>query len=322
MSYLRTLRTSRSLTFLDLAQLAGLPARSLAEAEYGLGTLAWSEWERLALVLGVPAGDLAPPRQPTQARSLGRLDVSGLPALIALAMAATLATSTLQGGLPTLSLPRSSPQTTAPAPTGASGVSAGLSLSPASAGAPGAAQAYLADLAARANTPAEPVAPALLRSATPREPTPPRFQLTAAGPKGNPLQPAAGQVVITQGYGVGSHALADVWGAVDLAVDGDGDGYAEPAATWYTPVVATHDGVVHVTMDSYPAGNHIWIADAASGWRSGYSHLAIVTVISGQYVRAGTVIGMVGSTGVASGPHLDYQVWNGVTNVDPTELVQ
>jgi murein DD-endopeptidase MepM/ murein hydrolase activator NlpD len=38
-------------------------------------------------------------------------------------------------------------------------------------------------------------------------------------------------------------------------------------------------------------------------------------------VRAGEVIGLAGSTGEASGPHLDYQVWDGEVNVDPTALV-
>jgi murein DD-endopeptidase MepM/ murein hydrolase activator NlpD len=149
----------------------------------------------------------------------------------------------------------------------------------------------------------------------------PAFLLSEAGPLGCPVQPAAGRVVITQGYGVGSHAPAETWGAVDLAVDGNGDGYAEPGASWYAPVVATHDGIVTASLDSYPAGNHVWVNEPAGVWRSGYAHLAIVTVASGQFVRAGEQIGMIGSSGVSSGPHLDYQVWRGGTNIDPTSLV-
>jgi murein DD-endopeptidase MepM/ murein hydrolase activator NlpD len=61
---------------------------------------------------------------------------------------------------------------------------------------------------------------------------------------------------------------------------------------------------------------------AADGiWRTGYSHLAIVTVIDGQQIQAGDMIGLMGSTGFASGPHLDYQVWRGEVNIDPTTLV-
>ena len=126
---------------------------------------------------------------------------------------------------------------------------------------------------------------------------------------------------MTQGYGVGSHAPSAVWGAVDLAIDGNGDGYAEPGASWYTPVVATHAGVVRVTLDSWPAGNHVWVQASESAWRSGYSHLALVTVVDGQRVQAGEVLGLLGSSGWSSGPHLDYQVWHGDENIDPTELV-
>jgi hypothetical protein len=326
MSPLRTLRTSRSLTFLDLARLADIPARTLAEAEYGLGTLSWGEWERLALVLGVGSADIAPPRRP-QARALalpGSL-AAGAPTLAALALATTLATATLQGQLPQMRLPAMPiPQLSLDAPTADAANALGpLRLSPAAPLSLSATQANLAAIAERAAAPREPIAPALLLAPTPAQPAPatPQFQLTAAGPSGCPVRPSAGHVVITQGYGVGSHAPTDVWGAVDLAVDTDGDGYAEPGSSWYAPVVATHTGTVRVDLDTYPAGNHVWVSDEASGWRTGYSHLAIITVISGQHVRAGEVIGMVGSSGTSSGPHLDYQVWKGEVNVDPTGLV-
>jgi murein DD-endopeptidase MepM/ murein hydrolase activator NlpD len=140
----------------------------------------------------------------------------------------------------------------------------------------------------------------------------PAFQLTDAGPMGCPVKPTAGRVIMTQGYGVGSHVPAEVWGAIDLAVEGD---------SWYQPIVATHDGHVTVTPDSYPAGNHIWVNEPGGVWRTGYSHLAIVTVVSGQFVRAGEQIGLMGSSGLSTGPHLDYQVWRGGVNIDPTWLV-
>jgi len=138
-------------------------------------------------------------------------------------------------------------------------------------------------------------------------------------PHGNPLQ--APQTVITQGYGVGTHAPAEVWGAIDLALDGDGDGRADPAATWNQPIYATHRGVVRVTPNSDPAGNHVWITNAA--YRTGYAHLASFAVADGQEVRRGDLIGTIGSTGMSSGPHLDYQVWvwdgGQWVNVNPLE---
>ncbi|NTU84383.1 MAG: M23 family metallopeptidase [Chloroflexales bacterium] len=149
----------------------------------------------------------------------------------------------------------------------------------------------------------------------------PAFTLSEQGPLGCPVKPARGAVVMTQGYGVGTHAPAEIWGAIDLAVDGDGDGYAEVASSWYVPIVATHDGTVTVSLDSDPAGNNVSISEPGGVWRTSYSHLALVTVVSGQFVRAGEQIGLMGSTGKASGPHLDYQVWRGGVNIDPTALV-
>ncbi|MEF3274216.1 MAG: M23 family metallopeptidase [Chloroflexus sp.] len=124
-------------------------------------------------------------------------------------------------------------------------------------------------------------------------------------PSGNPLR--AANTVLTQGYGVGTHAPASVWGAVDLALDGDGDGKADPAGTWNQPVYATHAGRVTLTRDSWPGGNHIWITN--DQYRTGYAHLAGFAVSDGQWVSRGDLIGYVGSTGMSSGPHLDYQVW-------------
>jgi murein DD-endopeptidase MepM/ murein hydrolase activator NlpD len=124
-------------------------------------------------------------------------------------------------------------------------------------------------------------------------------------PQGNPLQ--AANTVMTQGYGVGSHAPAAIWGAVDLAIDGNGDGSADPDGSLQHPVYATHAGVVALAPNSWPAGNHIWVSN--SRYRTGYSHLAGFAVDEGQAVRAGDLIGYIGSTGQSSGPHLDYQVW-------------
>lgn len=134
-------------------------------------------------------------------------------------------------------------------------------------------------------------------------------QTTSDRPVGNPLR--SPRSIITQGYGVGTHAPAEAWGAVDLAIDGDGDGVAgspaDLAASQGAPIYATHRGVVRVTPNSVPAGNHVWVT--GDGWKTGYAHLSSFSVESGQTVQRGDQIGTVGSTGQSSGPHLDYQVW-------------
>ncbi|HJZ48133.1 MAG TPA: M23 family metallopeptidase [Roseiflexaceae bacterium] len=134
-------------------------------------------------------------------------------------------------------------------------------------------------------------------------------------PSGNPL--GLPNTIITQGYGVGSHAPANIWGAVDLAIDGDGDGKADPQGTEGTPVYATQAGVVQLASNTYPAGNHIWVI--GDHFKTGYSHLKGFAVQDGQAVKRGDLIGYVGSTGESSGPHLDYQVWKDGVNVNPLD---
>lgn len=290
-----------------------------------------------------------PPRRPQAALAqapwsiTATLPPAALPGLLALALAGSIAAANLQGlpsiRLPSIRLPAleqpvllapERPTNSPPGPTEATtAAAAGHALHTAldllhdySAQRHG--QATLRAILDKAAH--EPISPALLLAPPPPQAIPlpagrPRFRLSERGPLGCPVQPTSGKVVMTQGYGVGTHAPAAIWGAVDLAIDGNGDGLAEPGPSWYAPVVATLDGLVTVTLNSYPAGNHVWVRSRNSPWRTGYSHLALVTVISGQIVRAGDVIGMIGSSGESSGPHLDYQVWYGEQNIDPTELV-
>ena len=134
-------------------------------------------------------------------------------------------------------------------------------------------------------------------------------------PWGNPTDSTA--AVMTQGYGVGTHAPAAVWGAIDIALDGNGDGKSDPASSDGAPVYATMRGVVKVTPNSNPGGNHVWVI--GDRYKTGYAHLKAFAVQTGQVVDRGTLIGYMGSTGHSSGPHLDYQVWKDGVNQNPLE---
>jgi len=135
----------------------------------------------------------------------------------------------------------------------------------------------------------------------------PAPEIPADVPHGNPLQ--AANTLVSQDYnGVFSHTPENVWGALDLIIDGNGNGIADdPGATRNHPVYATHRGVVTASWDTYPAGNHVWVTN--DQYRTGYAHLETILVEPNQTVERGTQIGTVGSTGQSSGPHLDYQVW-------------
>lgn len=73
-----------------------------------------------------------------------------------------------------------------------------------------------------------------------------------------------------------------------------------------TEVVAALDGVVTFAGWRGAYGQLIEI-DHGDGYSTRYAHLSAILVQYGQIVRAGQVIGLVGSTGRSTGPHLHFE---------------
>lgn len=73
------------------------------------------------------------------------------------------------------------------------------------------------------------------------------------------------------------------------------------------PVVASADGVVAL-LDSRPDYGNLIIIDHGSGLTTRYAHLSGFRVTLGQRVKRGQLIGLVGRSGRATGPHLHYEV--------------
>ncbi|MEF3306336.1 M23 family metallopeptidase [Paenibacillus sp. GYB003] len=80
------------------------------------------------------------------------------------------------------------------------------------------------------------------------------------------------------------------------------------AAKEGTPVQATNDGIVALADSLYLTGNAIYI-DHGMGLFSQYAHLSELRVKTGDRVKKGDIIGLVGSTGFSTGPHLHFTFW-------------
>jgi murein DD-endopeptidase MepM/ murein hydrolase activator NlpD len=79
------------------------------------------------------------------------------------------------------------------------------------------------------------------------------------------------------------------------------------AAPTGTPVNATADGVVVIAGWVRGYGNGIYI-DHGNGISTRYGHLSRIDVVVGQIIKQGQHLGLVGSTGRSTGPHLHYEV--------------
>lgn len=88
-----------------------------------------------------------------------------------------------------------------------------------------------------------------------------------------------------------------------------------------TAVVAMNRGIVRLTMDHFFTGKGV-ILDHGLGLFSMYFHLSTVDVMQGQMVEKGQLIGKVGATGRATGPHLHWGVRLNGSRIDPYSLLK
>lgn len=95
-----------------------------------------------------------------------------------------------------------------------------------------------------------------------------------------------------------------------------GTDYAAPRGT---PITVTAGGVVE--QSGFTAGNGNFVKVKHNGtYSTQYLHMSKILVRRGQRVTQGQVIGLVGSTGLATGPHVCYRFWKNGKQVDALRL--
>lgn len=91
------------------------------------------------------------------------------------------------------------------------------------------------------------------------------------------------------------------------------------AGWWKTPIYATANGVVVKAGVNGAYGNFIEI-DHGNGFRSRYGHLSKLKVKKGDLVTLEQEIGLMGSTGRSTSPHLHYEIWFNGKPINPLKI--
>lgn len=106
------------------------------------------------------------------------------------------------------------------------------------------------------------------------------------------------------------HPVQQIWKAHK------GTDYAAP---YGTPISTTAAGIVEQT--GYTAGNGNFVKVKHNKvYSTQYLHMSRILVRRGQHVNQGQTIGLVGSTGLATGPHVCYRFWKNGVQVDALRL--
>ena len=94
-----------------------------------------------------------------------------------------------------------------------------------------------------------------------------------------------------------------------------GTDYAAPKGT---PIMTTANGTIHLASYSKGNGNFVKVKHNST-YTTQYLHMSKIKpgIRKGVYVKQGETIGYVGSTGLATGPHVCYRFWKNGRQVDP-----
>ena len=117
---------------------------------------------------------------------------------------------------------------------------------------------------------------------------------------------------ITSGFGMRMHPLLG-YTKMHKGVD-----FGVPTGT---PIMAAGDGTVELAGYNGAYGNYVRIRHG-NNFGTAYAHMSRIAqgIYTGKRVTQGQIIGFVGATGRATGPHLHYEILNGSAQVNPTSI--
>ena len=115
---------------------------------------------------------------------------------------------------------------------------------------------------------------------------------------------------LTSSFGMRFHPLLG-YSRMHQGVD-----YGAPMGS---PIVAATDGVVSFAGWHGGHGNYVQIRHPG-GLGTGYGHMSRIVARVGSAIRAGQLIGYVGSTGLSTGPHLHFEVFKNNVAVNPASV--
>lgn len=88
-----------------------------------------------------------------------------------------------------------------------------------------------------------------------------------------------------------------------------------------TPILASMSGKVIATGENRVYGLYV-IIDHGNGYQTLYAHMSKIIATKGMWVSQGTRIGLVGSTGYSTGPHLHFTVYKNGKMINPMSVLK
>lgn len=135
------------------------------------------------------------------------------------------------------------------------------------------------------------------------------FEASGVGEqRGGMVRPSGGRVSST--YGMRRHPILG-YKRMHAGIDFAG-GYG-------SPIYAVTDGMVTIAGRHGGFGNYVKL-NHGNGLGTGYGHMSRIAVSPGQRVSRGQIIGYIGSTGLATGPHLHFEVYRNGHPVNPSSV--